>query len=140
VNDQGGQVFQAGRHNLVNVADSDVLIAGVEVVDVNARVMRVSLSGNLPTDYSLSQNIPNPFNPQTVIEYSLPVASHVLLDIFNVNGQRVITIVDDFMEAGRHKVVWRGVDSQGNPIASGLYFYRIQANGFTQTRKMLLLK
>ncbi len=140
VNDRGDEVFSAGRHQLVSIRDRNVLIAGVEVVDTQASAMAVSLTGNLPADYSLAQNIPNPFNPQTSIEYSLPVASQVLLDIFNVNGQRVITMVDGYREAGRHEVTWRGVDSDGNPIASGLYFYRLEANGFTQTRKMLLLK
>ncbi|MCM2270989.1 MAG: T9SS type A sorting domain-containing protein [candidate division Zixibacteria bacterium] len=140
VDDQGDEVLSAGRHQLVSVHDRDVLVVGVEVVDTQAGAMAVFLTGNLPADYSLAQNIPNPFNPQTSIKYSLPVASHVLLDIVNVNGQRVITIVDGCREAGRHEVTWRGVDADGRPVASGIYFYLLQAEGYTQTRKMLLLK
>ena len=89
----------------------------------------------IPVTYGLSQNYPNPFNPTTEISFSLPSASHVKLEVFNVMGQKVATLVDGQCEAGEHVVQWDGRDA-----ASGVYFYRLQADDFVGTKKMLLLK
>jgi hypothetical protein len=89
----------------------------------------------IPEEWSLDQNYPNPFNASTVISFGLPMDSHVRLDVFNILGQRVTTLKDEFMPAGRHSVNWK--DDQ---IASGVYFYRLQTDEFTQTRKMTLMK
>ena len=80
-------------------------------------------------------NYPNPFNPATEISFSLPSASHVKLEVFNVMGQKVATLVDGQFEAGEHVVRWDGSDA-----ASGVYFYRLQAGDFVDTKKMMLLK
>ncbi|MBU8935040.1 MAG: T9SS type A sorting domain-containing protein, partial [candidate division Zixibacteria bacterium] len=89
----------------------------------------------LPTEYGLDQNYPNPFNPVTQISFALPNASHVRLDIFNIMGQTISTVVDAPMSAGYHSVNWNATGT-----ASGVYFYRLQADGFVATKKMLLLK
>jgi hypothetical protein len=88
----------------------------------------------------LAQNLPNPFNPQTKIEFSLPRAGHVVLGIFDVSGRQVARLVDGAMTAGTHAEVWTGQDDAGNPVASGTYFYRLDADGASLVRKMVLLK
>jgi hypothetical protein len=94
----------------------------------------------LPDEYELSQCFPNPFNPQTTIRYALPFPGYVTLQIYNVLGQQVTTLVNGPVEAGHHSVVWNGTDDHGRVVASGLYFYRLETDGFQETRKMLLLK
>jgi hypothetical protein len=94
----------------------------------------------LPVDYALQQNYPNPFNPHTIIRYSLKEAGPVRLAIFNVVGQEVISLVDGYRVAGYHEAIWDGIDASGNPVASGLYFSRMQAGGIIYTRKMVLLR
>lgn len=101
----------------------------------------VALSGvapdspDMPTKFSLGQNYPNPYNPTTLINFDVPKASHVTLSVFNVLGQEVATLVDMDMEAGSHQV-----EFDGSGISSGVYFYRITADNFAQTRKMVLVK
>jgi hypothetical protein len=97
--------------------------------------------GNVvPQDFALRQNYPNPFNPTTTIAYSLPEASKVRLDIYNLKGQLVKTLLNKDMEAGLHSVVWNGKDMNNVAVASGVYFYRISSPSNTETRKMLLMK
>ena len=87
-----------------------------------------------------SCSYPNPFNPATEISYVLPNACHVELSLFNVLGQRVATLVNKYQAAGPKTVRWDGTGEGGNKVATGLYFYRIQAGEFTETRKMIMLK
>ena len=107
---------------------------------IGRRDYLASHAGTLPTDFVLEQNYPNPFNPTTTIRFSLPVAAEVELAIFNLLGQRVTTLVEGLRAAGRYTVVWDGRDDAGRPVASGVYFYRLQTDGFRETRKMLLVK
>ncbi|MFQ6009440.1 MAG: T9SS type A sorting domain-containing protein, partial [Candidatus Zixiibacteriota bacterium] len=86
-------------------------------------------------EVELLGNHPNPFNPVTEISFSLPDAVHVKLEIFNVMGQKVATVVDRFMEAGKHTVQWDAAS-----FSSGVYFYRLTASDFVETKKMMLLK
>ncbi len=85
--------------------------------------------------FTLNQNYPNPFNPSTTIRYGLPRRSHVALAVFNTLGQKVSSLVEEEQAAGYHEVRF-----DGNGLASGVYFYRIQAGGFSQTRKMLIVR
>jgi hypothetical protein len=94
----------------------------------------------VPTSYALNQNYPNPFNPSTEISFALKADGNVRLSVFNVLGQQVRTLVDEYMVAGPHSITWDGRSDNGSPAASGIYFYRIQANDFVDTRKMTLLK
>ncbi len=93
---------------------------------------------NLVTE--LKGNYPNPFNPTTHIEFSLKKAGNVELAIYNINGQKVRTLVSEEMEADNHKVTWNGKDDRGNSVSSGVYFYRLQTSEVSQTKKMLMLK
>jgi hypothetical protein len=93
-----------------------------------------------PDIFALEQNCPNPFNPTTEIRFTLPTASNVTLDVFNINGQKVTTLVGEKLEAGEHAVIWNGTTSSGESVSSGIYLYRINADKFTATRKMVLLK
>lgn len=95
----------------------------------------------VPLDFALAQNYPNPFNPSTIIEYALPSKSHVMVSVFNVLGQKIRTLVDEEKTIGYYSEVWNGTDDNGQPVASGIYFYRIDAGDqFTETKKMMLLK
>ncbi len=97
-------------------------------------------NGTLPKQYELAQNYPNPFNPFTTIEYSLPKKSHVRIEIFNILGQKVKTLVNETKSAGEYRAVWNSNDSEDNVAATGIYLYRFQAGDFVATKKMLLLK
>jgi hypothetical protein len=106
----------------------------------------IALKGNptdnvtLPTQFSLDQNFPNPFNPSTTIMYSLKDPGHVTLSIYNVLGQNVRTLVDEYQNAGSYTTIWDGSDDRGNGVASGMYFYRIKAGDFTEIKKMVMVK
>jgi len=90
---------------------------------------------NLPSDYALCQNYPNPFNASTTISYQVPVDGHVKLEVYNTLGQRVATLVDSKQQAGYKSVIWDASD-----VSSGLYFYKLTAGDFTETRRMMLVK
>lgn len=94
----------------------------------------------LPGNFNLGFNFPNPFNPSTTIDYSLPERSQVRIEIFNLMGQSIRTLIDKEQLTGKHQVVWDGNDQNGQEAASGIYFYRITAGEFSQSRKMLLVK
>ena len=108
-----------------------------------ARPGKMALEGT-PLGYALHGNVPNPFNPETSISFELPAESQVQLEIFDVVGQQVRTLVADALSAGPHQVRWNGRDDAGATVSSGIYFYRLQARGaagdFTLRRRMLLLK
>jgi hypothetical protein len=93
----------------------------------------------LPTEYALSQNFPNPFNPSTSFALSLPEASDYSLRVFNITGQ-LVKSYSGHLEAGVHTITWDGRNDQGSSVASGVYFYKAEAKGFTETRKMMMLK
>jgi hypothetical protein len=94
----------------------------------------------LPLQYELSQNYPNPFNPATTIKYTLVDQGHVELTVYNVLGQTVKQLVAGEQKAGQHAIVWDGTDNSGHQVATGVYFYRLKTEQFTQSRKMTLLK
>jgi hypothetical protein len=94
----------------------------------------------LPMEFSLSQNVPNPFNPSTDISFALPRDSKVSLTIYNVLGQHVTTLVDDYMAAGYRTISWNGTDQTGRTVASGVYFYKLKTDDFSSTKKMMMLK
>jgi len=97
-------------------------------------------AAGLPTNYEFFPNFPNPFNATTTIRYALPDNAQVRLEVFNVLGQKVKTLVDEFQTAGYKQVVWDGRNDRGDQVASGIYFYRINAGKNTQVMKMSLLK
>ncbi|MEK7249485.1 MAG: T9SS type A sorting domain-containing protein, partial [Bacteroidota bacterium] len=89
----------------------------------------------IPANFSLSQNYPNPFNPSTTIEFALPHSSFVSLNVFTVLGEKVATLVADRLNAGTHAVHWNATG-----LPSGVYFYRLEAAVFTQTKRLILLR
>ena len=98
------------------------------------------ISGNIPQNFSLSQNYPNPFNPVTKIKFSLPHSSNqgaeaVKLVVFDILGREAATLVNEKLSPGTYEVDW-----DGSNFNSGVYFYRIQAGSFIETKKMVLLK
>jgi len=93
-----------------------------------------------PALFQLFQNYPNPFNPQTTIEYSVPRASFVKLVIYDMLGQEVRSLVDEFQHSGVRSIIWEGKNNNGQLVPSGVYTYRIAADGFGQSSKALMLK
>ncbi len=109
--------------------------AGAVYVSVQPTTSIDQTIGLLPTQYLLYQNFPNPFNPSTTINYSLPHRSHVTLAIFNTLGQQVATLVNGEVDAGYHSV-----EFNASNLASGVYFYRLHAGGYVDTKKLLLIR
>jgi len=105
------------------------------------KATRLESADGVPIVFELADNYPNPFNPTTAINYSIPDAGRVILDIFNVIGQRVRTLIDKEMLAGRHEVIWNGQDDYQNQLGSGIYFYRLRTEGNMMiVKRMLLIK
>ncbi len=125
-----------------DVMTSEVLTWNANGDRIEVTELATANSNNtvVPNSYALSQNYPNPFNPSTEMKFSMPVNGHARLEIFNVLGASVAVIFDGPAVAGEHRVVWDGRDSDGNATASGVYFYRLTADNYTETRKMMLLK
>jgi hypothetical protein len=111
-----------------------------EVSTVVTEVGRQVTADVLPAGYALRQNYPNPFNPGTTIQYDLPRASHVRIEVYSMLGQRIRTLVDGQMPAGPHTVEWNSLTDAGAPAPSGVYIYRMVAGEFSQTRKLLFLR
>ena len=113
--------------------------------EVNRLMLKLTGAGELPKEYALSQNYPNPFNPTTGIKYALPVDSKVTMEIYNIVGQRVRTLVNNNMPAGYHAAEWDGTGTAGQQLASGVYFLQMSATGtngksFNELRKLMMLK
>ncbi len=102
-------------------------------------VQEIQASG-LPSSYSLRAAYPNPFNPDTTIEFALPADDFVKIHVFNTAGQFITRLVHESLSAGAYKTTWNGRDQLGKPVASGVYFYRMQAGAFTATHSATLLK
>lgn len=94
----------------------------------------------LPSSYELEQNYPNPFNPETVISFNLPKPGNVKIKIYDVLGNEIRTLIDEERLAGKHNIYWNSTDNFGKRVSSGVYFYTITADNFTQTKKMVLMK
>jgi len=120
------------NHN--NEPTDEPLFEGLGTVFAEVNAM------NIPEKFGLSQNYPNPFNPTTVISYQLPVNSDVQLQIYNIRGQLVKTLIDREIEAGYHQIHWNGQNEIGRPVASGVYFYILSTPTFTEVKKMVLLR
>ena len=89
---------------------------------------------------ALNINYPNPFNPETTISYSLKQGENVKIEVYNIKGQLVRTLVNEEQAAGNHKVVWTGVDNNNRPVSSGVYFYKMTAGKYSSSKKMILMK
>jgi hypothetical protein len=138
----------AGQGELVRISLSggfdpaDIVITARDAANdaLEYTLEETSAVPDLPTAYALSANYPNPFNPMTKIDFALPEPQNVRLAVFGIDGRRIATLIDESMPAGHHTVTWMGRDDQGALVASGIYFYRIEAGDFRQIQKMTLLK
>lgn len=97
------------------------------------------VDASTPSAFSLGQNYPNPFNPTTTIPFTLNSSGHVSVSIYNIMGQSVATVIDNYMSAGTHSVTWNGMDDRGNHVSAGIYLYQLSAGRHAETKKMLLL-
>lgn len=95
---------------------------------------------DVPKSFALSQNYPNPFNPVTQIQYQLPRDAQVSLSVYDILGRLVRTVVDEYQPAGYYTIEWNGLSDRGEPVASGIYLYRMRAGGYTKVNKMLLMR
>jgi hypothetical protein len=93
-----------------------------------------------PKTFNLSQNFPNPFNPTTTIKYKVPEAVHVQLVVYNVDGRRLRVLVNEFTPPGDYQNSWDGRNDKGDIASSGVYFYRMKAGAFDQTKKLVFMK
>ena len=124
---------------------------GIQCVSNNALMLMVDdvrVTGGTDADdpvvpvltTALHPNYPNPFNPETTISYSLEHSGNVRLEVYNVKGQLIRTLVNENKPAGNHKVIWNGVDNSNRPVASGIYYYRLTAGKYSGSRRMILMK
>ncbi len=113
--------------------------AGSEFAPVDSFVVSGTgvqlISSTVPTKFTLDQNYPNPWNPSTTIRYGLPKRTMVNLSVFNILGQKILQVVNNYQDAGSHEIIL-----MNDGLASGVYIYRLQAGDFIATRKLLLLK
>jgi hypothetical protein len=116
--------------------DEDIVIyfANIRIGD-GSNITSTKPGADIPSEFRLVQNYPNPFNPATIIVFQIPEYSPVSLEVFDVTGRRVITLIDENLEAGYHEVTF-----DGSRLASGAYLYRMQAGDFVQTKKLMLIK
>ena len=121
-----------GQGESIPSNEASVSVQYTSLVDQNTE--------SLPDSYMLVQNFPNPFNPETTIQYALPEAGQVIISVYNVIGERITTLVNRRMNAGYHTISWNGRDSLGKSVSGGIYFCRIQAGNFIHVIRMLLLK
>jgi hypothetical protein len=128
--------------NVSDSNDQNISYAALEesLVVTATDVREQDGSGNLPKSFTLKQNIPNPFNAATRIDFSLIVSGQVSLEIYNLLGQKVRTLVSEYLTSGFKSVIWDGKDQFGNDLASGLYFYRLKTAQTTLTKKMALIR
>ncbi len=131
-----GRISSWSSERLIYLTDKLILSVGVPP----AKSPQTGSGGNLPLAFELRQNYPNPFNPETHISYSLPENGEVRLNIYNMLGQRVKVLVDEYQHAGTQTVTWDGRNENGERVSSGIYFYKLQAGELVQTRKMTLMK
>jgi hypothetical protein len=150
---EGDEGAVAGETLVFRIRDLDATLVSDPIVWQADGLQEVKLdfataAALLPRAFSLAQNMPNPFNPTTAIAYAIPGnvdgaaidATYVRLHVYDIRGRRVATLVNGVQKPGRYTAVWDGRDTTGHSAPSGVYFYRIETDRFTQSRKMMLVK
>ncbi|MFQ5454333.1 MAG: FlgD immunoglobulin-like domain containing protein, partial [Candidatus Zixiibacteriota bacterium] len=149
------QLIREGKANLINIpiiAEDAIISGDKEQLSItkalfatpSAAMVNVEGFNNsnnpLPVTFRLSQNYPNPFNPTTRIDFSIEKQEHVILNIYNILGQQVNSLIDENMPAGSYSIIWDATDDNGNKVATGIYLYKLQVDQKTKSKKMLFLK
>jgi hypothetical protein len=128
--------FMPDFSNPVNLEEDIVIyFSDIRLGDEPDFATNIETKLEFPQEFGIEQNYPNPFNPTTNIHYQVPERADVTLEVFNILGQKVATLVDESLSAGFYQVTF-----DGSQLASGLYLYRMQAGDFIQTRKLMLVK
>lgn len=128
------------RDTTLTVAVSDTFFTFVDVALSRVTTSAPQRPEVTPLQFSLEQNFPNPFNPSTVISFTLPHAGRVRLEVLNLLGEPVVLLLDEEREAGTHRVTWNGTNQNGNTVPSGVYFYKLHHGSNTLTRKMVFVR
>ena len=116
------------------------MFSPLDTILVTASLTAISQNASVPSFYELKQNYPNPFNPSTTIEFSIPKAGQVRLEIFNILGQRIRTLINNDLAPGNYRKRWDGRNNQGRLMPSGIYIYRLKNKEFSATKRMLLIR
>lgn len=138
-----GEAMPSGNQCFLSASGlKEYRIVALELSTADGTYIPVAIptAETLPAGYVLEQNYPNPFNPETRIEFALPSSGNVRLIVYNLLGREVRTLVSTVLAAGQHTINWDSRDDAGQAVASGVYFYRLEAGDHTMTRKMMLLK
>jgi hypothetical protein len=140
-----GQVLPSGLNEIFKIENNRVYeIKEVQVSSVDGQILAATTGGDavnvLPSGFILHQNYPNPFNPATEIKFDLPYSARVEVKVFNVLGQEITILLDRELPSGSHSVIWDGRDGHGLAVSSGIYFYRLEADGHSISKKMILIK
>jgi hypothetical protein len=124
----------------IQCVSNDAFIFMVDNVEIDAPGGTPNNPEVTPVISQLIGNYPNPFNPETSIAFSTKENGPVSIDIYNVRGQKVRSLLNENKEAGNHTVVWNGKDDNGKNVASGVFFYRMKSGKYSSTKKMILMK
>ena len=135
-------LWDAKRGTTMDVSDQVTFVENGILGSVGSPMVLkgVGYGPDIPERIGLSQNFPNPFNPITEIRYDLPVDQYIAINVYDLNGRLVKTLVKGFQSAGYHRVIWDGTNEDGLTISSGIYFYQMKAGDFVDMKKMVLLK
>lgn len=128
------------QSNTIKLEQNPSLFGTAQLVKVAETDVETPKNSNVIKDYYLAQNYPNPFNAETVITYKLPVSEHVRLEIFNIMGQKVRTLVDEHQSAGQHHINWDGKNDEEQGVLSGIHIYKITVGGLKKAKKMTVLR
>ncbi len=140
------QSINAGTNNAVDAAVANALYYASDhlpvVMDITFGITPVEGTEKPGTaiSFALAQNYPNPFNPSTTIRFQLPVRAGINLEIFDITGKKVVSLANGIFNAGSHQVEWNTLDSKGNLLPSGVYFYQLRSGTFVETKKMFLIR
>ena len=128
--DIGAELRVVTEFNVDAYGDMPITFGSIHVLDEHV----------VPAEFGLEQNYPNPFNPATTINVSVATNSHILLNVYDINGRLISTLADDMYDTGYHSFIWNGIDQSGNKVSAGIYFYSLHTKEMTLTKKMILMK
>jgi len=132
-----GRKYDLSAEAAINIPDK---VLSAKLIIGSRSYTLDEIASLLPEKFALEQNYPNPFNPQTSIRFGLPKSGFTTLEIYNVLGQKVKTLIEKELPAGYYTVIWNGNDKSGKESASGVYFYRLKSGDKSAYKKMLLIK